>query len=305
MVDKITLRDYQKEAMKEIISVPKSLICIKPGRGKTLISIFAAKYMLKKGLIDKAIFCGTATSINSFVKAFTQQLNTPVKIIEKASDFLEFIHNDKKICLCKHHMFELIGSNNNYLKDIEKEISTRKLRMFLALDEAHNLSSAAGVTSLRKSAGVGHVNFERCRFMFTRIALLTATPYSSCLSQFYGLIHLIYPELWDTPKAFWNQYIKVKEIRDWKTGKFLRYEPQEYINLPQLRKQIEPFAYFYYPPAILHFVEHYTRLKDYTKYNELVMGVITQEDIDKAVAKAEERARKEAEKQAKKLKKKG
>ena len=202
-------------------------------------------------------------------------------------------------------MFELIGSNNNYLKDIEKEISTRKLRMFLALDEAHNLSSAAGVTSLRKSAGVGHVNFERCRFMFARIALLTATPYSSCLSQFYGLIHLIYPELWDTPKAFWNQYIKVKEIRDWKTGKFLRYEPQEYINLPQLRKQIEPFAYFYYPPAILHFVEHYTRLKDYTKYNELVMGVITQEDIDKAVAKAEERARKEAEKQAKKLKKKG
>ena len=191
MVDKITLRDYQKEAMKEIISVPKSLICIKPGRGKTLISIFAAKYMLKKGLIDKAIFCGTATSINSFVKAFTQQLNTPVKIIEKASDFLEFIHNDKKICLCKHHMFELIGSNNNYLKDIEKEISTRKLRMFLALDEAHNLSSAAGVTSLRKSAGVGHVNFERCRFMFVRIALLTATPYSSCLSQFYGLIHLI------------------------------------------------------------------------------------------------------------------
>ena len=300
----ITLKDYQQEGMKKILNVPKNLICVKAGKGKTLISIFAARYMLKHDMIDKAIFCGTLTSINSFVKAFNKQLGQQVKVVTSAEEFIEFFQSDKKILLCKHSMFENIGSNANYLKMLEKEVQTRNLRVYLVIDEAHNLSNAAGVGSIRSTAGVGHRCFERCRFLFSRITLATATPYSSCLSQFYGLVHLIYPQLWATPKIFWTNHIQVKEVRDWKTGKFLRYDKEKYINLAQLRKIVEPFTYFYYPVAKLHFVEHHTRLHDYTKYNERVMGVMTQEDIDKAMKKAEEKAEKERLKKEKKASKK-
>ena len=161
------------------------------------------------------------------------------------------------------------------------------------IDEAHNLSNAEGVGAIRSSCGVGHQCFERCRFMFTRISLLTATPYSSCLSQFYGLIHLIYPKLWAKPRDFWDNYIELKELKDWKTGKFLRYEKVAYKNLKQLRQLIEPFTYFYYPVAKLNFIEHKARLKSYDKYNDLVTGVITEEDIEKAVLKREQKLEKE------------
>lgn len=294
--------------MKKIIQVPKSLICIKTGKGKTLSTIFAAKYMFKHGLIDKAVFCGTNTSISAFVRDFTDKLNCPVSITDGPTGdkkFLDFLKSDEKILLCKHSMIEKLGGNANTIKAFEHEVQTKNLRIFLVIDEAHNLSNAAGVGSVRSSAGVAHSCFDRIRYLFSRICLATATPYSSCLSQFYGLIHLIYPSLWASPKAFWNDYIEVKEIRDWRTGKFQRYEPQRYINLPKLRELISPFTYFYYPPSKLHFIEHYTQLKSYKKYNELVMGVITQEDIDKAMKKAQEKAEKEKAKKLKKAMKNG
>ena len=290
--------------MKKIVSTPKSLICIKTGKGKTLSAIFAAKYLLKHDMVDKVVFAGTKTSINSFVKAFRTQLNTEVKITEKDTEFLDFIKSDKKLLLCKHHMFELIGKNYNHLQEIENELNKTGKRIMCVVDEAHNLSNATGVGSIRSSCGVGHQCFERCRFMFTRITLLTATPYSSCLSQFYGLIHLIYPNLWSTPKKFWDDYIELKELKDWKTGKFLRYEKVAYKNLKKLRELINPFSYFYYPPAKLNFIEHKIRLSDYSRYNELVMGVITDEDMEKAVAKREEKERKKLEKLEKKKVKK-
>ena len=289
----LELRDYQKEAMKKIISIPKSLICIKTGKGKTLSAIFACRYLLKHDMVDKVVFSGTKTSINSFVKAFRTQLNVDVKVIEKGEEYVDFIKSDKKICLCKHHMFELIGKNNNYLKEIEGELFSSKKRIMCVIDEAHNLSNAEGVGAIRSSCGVGHQCFERCRFMFTRISLLTATPYSSCLSQFYGLIHLIYPKLWAKPRDFWDNYIELKELKDWKTGKFLRYEKVAYKNLKQLRQLIEPFTYFYYPVAKLNFIEHKARLKSYDKYNDLVTGVITEEDMEKAVLKREQKLEKE------------
>ena len=299
----LKLRDYQEEAMKKIINVPYSLICVKAGKGKTLSSIFASRYMFKHHMIDKAVFSGTKTSITSFVREFNK-LGVSVKVIEKAEDFVEFICSDKKICVCKHHMFELIGKNQNFLTTIEKHITNNKVRIFLTIDEAHNLSSASGVGTMRSSCGVGHACFERCRFMFTRVTLMTATPYSSCLSQFYGLIHLIYPLLWKKSKDFWDDYIELKELRDWKTGKFLRYEKVSYKNLKKLRSLVEPFTYFYYPVAKLHFVEHTASLKNYTRYNELVTGIMTQEDIDKAMQKRAEKEAKELEKKKKKITKK-
>lgn len=296
----LELRDYQKEAMNKMIQVPYSLICIKAGKGKTLSSIFATRYLLKNNMIDKAVFSGTKTSITSFVREF-KKLGVDVPVIEKAEEFIEFIKSNKRFCVCKHHMFELIGRNNNYLKELEVYVTNNKLRVFLTVDEAHNLSNASGVGSIRSSCGVGHACFERCRFLFTRIALMTATPYSSCLSQFYGLIHLIYPQLWKSPKDFWNDYIELKEVRDWRTGKFQRYDKVSYKNLSHLRKKIEPFTYFYYPVAKLNFIEHTTKLHSYSKYNELVMGVITQEDIDKAMQKEEEKRLKKEKKSGKNL----
>lgn len=285
----VQLRDYQKEALKKIISVPNSLVCVKVGKGKTLSSIAAASYFFKKDICDKAIFAGTKTSINAFVRDFKKFFDKDVEIIEDVDKFINFFKNNQRMCIIKHSMFEKIGKNYNYLQAIELALSNNYKRVYLALDEAHALSNAAGVGTMRSSAGVGHSCFERCRFMFSRITLMTATPYSSCLTQLYGLVHLIYPSLWEKPKEFWDNYIEVKEVRDWKTHKFQRYDKVAYKNLLHLRKVLEQFTYFYYPPVKINFVEHYSSLKDYTEYNRICSGLLTEEEKLKLEEKRKEK----------------
>ena len=181
----ITLKDYQQEGMKKILNVPKNLICVKAGKGKTLISIFAARYMFKHDMIDKAIFCGTLTSINSFVKAFNKQLGQQVKVVTSAEEFIEFFQSDKKILLCKHSMFENIGSNANYLKMLEKEVQTRNLRVYLVIDEAHNFKNVPLQTRI-KALGINSDGSKKCDDMMKKVhyvqkngggvVMATATP---------------------------------------------------------------------------------------------------------------------------------
>jgi hypothetical protein len=87
--------------------------------------------------------------------------------------------------------------------------------------------------------------------------------------------------LWSSKRAFYNDHIEEKQVKDWKTKKFLRNEKVKYKNLKMLREKIEPFTFFYFPPAPLHFIQHSTELVDYTEYDKICMGVITEEDLEK------------------------
>ena len=124
------------------------------------------------------------------------------------------------------------------------------------------------------------------RFMFERISLHTATPYSSCLSQLYGLFDIIQPGLYSNKQEFFDEHIEERRVKDGKTGRILRKEKVCYHHLDVLRERMEPFTYFYYPPLDLHFKTYHTRLKDYTEYDALCMGLLSREDLGNNVEKS-------------------
>jgi superfamily II DNA or RNA helicase len=266
------LKDYQKEAVKKAVMIPYNLICIQTGKGKSAVGTFYSRILFKNNLVDKVIFCSTKTGVGSFKKAFTKRLGVEVNQYDDPTEVMNFLINDEKICIIKHSMLEKLGLDDTFLSAIKEVMTHHYQRIAIVLDEAHKLSN---------EEGVGHFAFMNLRFMFERISLHTATPYSSCLSQIYGLIDLIYPGMYYANKRdFFAQHIEERVIRDPKTYKVLRKEKVMYHHLKELRETLEKFTYFYYPPIDLHFKTYHTRLKDYTEYDALCMGVLSREDLE-------------------------
>lgn len=254
---KITLRKYQQEAVKFAKDVKRCLFCMRVGSGKTVCAMFALRSFFKNKMIDKAVIACTKSSVPVFIEDFRDKAGINVRVIEDPDDFVNFFKGKEKVCLIKHSMFEKAGNDLMTVKKLEK-IYDSGLKVALVIDEAHKLQNPTGV------AHDAYFHFEE---MFDRVILMTATPYSSCLSQFYGLIHLIYPTLWKSKRQFFDNYIDEMEIRDPRTHRVVRKEKVRYKNLQEFRAKIEPFTYFYYPPIPLQHIEHKCKLSE-EHYNE-------------------------------------
>ena len=268
---KITLRDYQKEAVKFALRVKKSLFCMRVGSGKTICAMFSLRTLINSKETDKAIIACTKSSVSVFKEDFKEKAGLEVPVFESESELFSFLEGKGKVCIVKHSMFEKLGNNLTSIKKLEK-IANSGLKVTLVIDEAHKIQNPEGVTQEA---------FHRIDFVFDRILLYTATPYSSCLSQFYGLICLIYPKLWKNKREFFNNYIDEITIRDPRTHRVVRKEKVRYKNLKEFREKIEPFTYFYYPVIPLIHLEHHTVLKDYSIYNDLCKGVLSDKDLEK------------------------
>ena len=170
-------------------------------------------------------------------------------------------------------MFEKLGNDLINIKKLEK-ISMSGLRVALVIDEAHKIQNPEG---LAQEA------YHRIDFLFDKVVLLTATPYSSCLSQFYGLICIIYPNLWKSKREFFNKYIEEITIKDPRTHRVVRKEKIRYMNLKDFRNKIEPFTFFYYPVIPLVHKEWHTQLspEHMAEYNELCKGLLSKEELEK------------------------
>jgi len=262
-VAKIILRDYQKDAVKLALNIKKCLHLIETGQGKTIISIFLIRYLLKNNLIDKVVVGATVSSTNPFIKDFSRKVNYPVKLIENVEDFKQFIEGNDKIIIIKHSLIEEIGLTQEHIDYLEDSLTKNYQRMMLVVDEAHELNNYDALI---------HSAFQNIRFAWERILLMTATPWSSKLEQIYGLVCLLHPKLWKSLKEFKNLYIIEEVVKDWKTGKYLRTEPVEYINIPHLRKTIEPFTFFYYPKIDLNYYEYKVPLEDYSEFDKICSG---------------------------------
>lgn len=277
---KITLRDYQKEAVKFAKAVKKCLFCMRVGSGKTVCAMFALRSFFKNKMIDKAVVACTKSSVPVFVEDFKEKAGLDVEVIETAEDFVKFFKGKAKVCIIKHSMFEKAGNDIITIKKLEK-IYDSGCKVALVIDEAHKMQNPEGVQ---------HDAYFHIKEMFDRVILMTATPYSSCLSQFYGLIHLIYPDLWKSKRQFFNQYIEEITIKDPRTHRVVRKEKVAYKNLKDFRAKIEPFTYFYYPAIPLVHISHETRLSEehYKEYLRLCWGIVddeTQEKLDKIKGK--------------------
>ena len=273
---KIKLRDYQQEAVKFALNVKKCLFCMRVGSGKTICAMFALRSFFKNKLIDKAVVACTKSSVPVFVEDFKEKAGLDVRVIEEPDDFVDFFKGKDKVCIIKHSMFEKAGNDLMTIKKLEK-IYDSGCKVALVIDEAHKMQNPEGVQ---------HDAYFHIEEMFDRVILMTATPYSSCLSQFYGLIHLIYPDLWKSKRAFFNRYIDEITIKDPRTHRVVRKEKVAYKNLKEFRSMIEPFTYFYYPAIPLVHISHETRLSEehYKEYLRLCWGIVddeTQEKIDK------------------------
>ena len=55
---------------------------------------------------------------------------------------------------------------------------------------------------------------------------------------------------------------------------------------------MEPFTFFYYPKIKLNFFQHNVVLKDYTKYDEICRGVLTEKELERLNAPKKERKKK-------------
>ena len=271
---KITLRDYQAKAVEFALNVKRCLFCMRVGSGKTICAMFALRAFFKRKLIDKAVVACTKSSVPVFVEDFKDKAGIDVPVIENAEDFVDFFKNKKdRVCVVKHSMFEKAGNDAITIKKLEK-IYDSGCKVALVIDEAHKMQNPEGVQ---------HDAYFHIEEMFDRVILMTATPYSSCLSQFYGLIHLIYPKLWKSKRQFFDNYIEEISIRDPRTHRIVRKEKIAYKNLKEFRTKIEPFTYFYYPDVPLVHAEHRCRLSTdhYNEYLEKCWGIMTEEDKEK------------------------
>lgn len=265
----ITLRKYQEEAVTFALKVKKALFCMRVGSGKTVCAMFSLRSLFRSKQIDKAIIACTKSSVSVFKTDFKDKGNMDVRLIEDKNELVQFLKSgDEKVCLVKHSMFEKAGNDINIINQLE--CIAKEKRVCLIIDEAHKIQNPEG---LAQEA------FHRIDFLFDRVLLYTATPYSSCLSQFWGLICIIHPEIWPTKRSFYGRHIDEVAIRDPRTHKVVRKEKIRYKNLSEFRKRIEPFTYFYYPSIPLVHLEHHTNLKDYSIYDELCKGTLTEEDL--------------------------
>ena len=271
---KIKLRDYQQEAVNFAKRVKRCLFCMRVGSGKTVCAMFALRAFFKEKLIDKAVVACTKSSVPVFVEDFKEKANIDVPVIEDPEEFVKFFKNKKdKVCVVKHSMFEKAGNDIIIVKKLE-QIYDSGIKVALVIDEAHKMQNPEGVQ---------HDAYFHIEEMFDRVILMTATPYSSCLSQFYGLIHLIYPKLWKSKRQFFDNYIEEITIKDPRTFRVVRKEKVAYKNLKEFRARIEPFTYFYYPPIALVHISHETRLSEehYKEYLRLCWGCIDSETHEK------------------------
>ena len=171
---KIRLRDYQQEAVKFALNVKKCLVCMRVGSGKTICAMFSLRSFFKNKLIDKAVVACTKSSVPVFVEDFKEKAGLDVKVIEEPDDFVDFFKGKEKVCIIKHSMFEKAGNDLMTIKKLEK-IYDSGCKVALVIDEAHKMQNPEGVQ---------HDAYFHIEEMFDRVILMTATPYSSCLSQF-------------------------------------------------------------------------------------------------------------------------
>lgn len=270
---KIKLRDYQQEAVNFAKRVKRCLFCMRVGSGKTICAMFALRSFFKNKLIDKAVIACTKSSVPVFVEDFKEKANLDVRVIEDENEFVEFFKGKEKVCIIKHGMFKKAGNDIMTIKRLER-IYDKGTKVALVIDEAHKMQNPEGIE---------HDAFLHIEEMFDRIILMTATPYSSCLSQFYGLIHLIYQDVWKSKREFYDRYIEEIIIKDPRTHRPVRKEKVAYKNLKEFRSRIEPFTYFYYPAIPLCHVEHKCTLskEHYEEYLNLCWGILRDEEKDK------------------------
>ena len=266
----IKLFDFQQEAVKRALRAINYLLCVRVGGGKTLIAMVYAKLLRKKNLADKIAFACTVSAAVAVAGEFREKLGLEVPQIATVEQYFEWLGNDDPVCIFKHSFFEKLGYDQGVIDDLSDYVENSGKKVALVIDEAHKISN---------EKGIAHTAFQNIRFSFVKILAMTATPWQSGLEQLFGTIRLVNPKCWKSRAAFTRDHIVQEIIRV--NGKVRRVETIAYQNLKELRRKIEPFTYFYYPKIPLNFFYHNVKLPDYSEYDEICKGVLTEKELER------------------------
>lgn len=266
----IKLFEFQQEAVKRALNSLNYLLCVRVGGGKTLIAMFYAKLLRKKKLADKIAFACTVSAAVAVAGEFKDKIGLDVPQITTVDQYFNWLNNDEPVCIFKHSFFEKLGYDQGVIDDLDDFVEHSGKKVALVIDEAHKISN---------EKGIAHTAFQNIRFSFCRIIAMTATPWQSGLSQLFGTIRLVSPNCWKSRAAFTRDHIVQEVVRV--NGKVRRVETVAYKNLKKLREKIAPFTFFYYPKIPLNFIYHNVRLPDYTEYDEICKGILTEKELER------------------------
>ena len=266
----IKLFEFQQEAVKRALNSLNYLLCVRVGGGKTLIAMFYAKLLRKKKLADKIAFACTVSAAVAVAGEFKDKIGLDVPQITTVDQYFNWLNNDEPVCIFKHSFFEKLGYDQGVIDDLDDFVEHSGKKVALVIDEAHKISN---------EKGIAHTAFQNIRFSFCRIIAMTATPWQSGLSQLFGTIRLVSPNCWKSRAAFTRDHIVQEVVRV--NGKVRRVETVAYQNLKKLREKIAPFTFFYYPKIPLNFIYHNVKLPDYTEYDEICKGVLTEKELER------------------------
>ena len=266
----IKLFEFQQEAVKRALNSLNYLLCVRVGGGKTLIAMVYAKLLRKKKLADKIAFACTVSAAVAVAGEFKDKIGLDVPQITTVDQYFNWLNNDEPVCIFKHSFFEKLGYDQGVIDDLDDFVEHSGKKVALVIDEAHKISN---------EKGIAHTAFHNIRFSFCRIIAMTATPWQSGLSQLFGTIRLVSPNCWKSRAAFTGDHIVQEVVRV--NGKVRRVETVAYKNLKKLREKIAPFTFFYYPKIPLNFIYHNVKLPDYTEYDEICKGVLTEKELER------------------------
>ena len=266
----IKLFEFQQEAVKRALNSLNYLLCVRVGGGKTLIAMFYARLLRKKSLADKIAFACTVSAAVAVAGEFKDKIGLDVPQITTVDQYFNWLNNDEPVCIFKHSFFEKLGYDQGVIDDLDDFVEHSGKKVALVIDEAHKISN---------EKGIAHTAFQNIRFSFCRIIAMTATPWQSGLSQLFGTIRLVSPNCWKSRAAFTRDHIVQEVVRV--NGKVRRVETVAYQNLKKLREKIAPFTFFYYPKIPLNFIYHNVRLPDYTEYDEICKGILTEKELER------------------------
>lgn len=266
----IKLFEFQQEAVKRALNSLNYLLCVRVGGGKTLIAMFYAKLLRKKKLADKIAFACTVSAAVAVAGEFKEKLGMTVPQITTVNQYFEWLNNDEPICIFKHSFFEKLGYDQGVIDDLDDFVEHSGKKVALVIDEAHKISN---------EKGIAHTALMNIKFSFARILAMTATPYQTCVSQIFGIIQILNPKVWKSKAEFMKLYVEEEVIRV--NGKVRRKEKIAYKNLSDLRRRIAPFTFFYYPKIKLNYIYHNVKLPDYSEYDEICKGVLTDKELER------------------------
>jgi SNF2 family DNA or RNA helicase len=277
-IKNIQLSVPQKEAIEFLLNRNYGLVSYGTGKGKTVIQLAVAFYLLNNGSADKFILNVTKSSIIEICNDLDSKTNIlKYKILNSFEDLHEFIYSDFQIGVIQYENMRKIlcdTINRKLFLSLKKAQEVVNLLMVekvgFCFDEFHILKNTDSI--FRKSYNVIRSNMSHC-YGFT------ATPLMSSLTDLFNLITFL-------DKTFYNSNIeRFLRVFTNRTKKIVSRNKQVlqivgFKNLEQLEKELGNYLISNYSfPQDLQFEKIETELSNDREYYKVLEDLIDGDDF--------------------------